>query len=59
MTEDNIDILLVSETKLDGTFSVGQFCIDAYSTIHLLTASTGPCTMAEFFCIFEKIFPLK
>ena len=32
MLKDNIDILLVSETKLDDTFPVGQFCIDGYST---------------------------
>ena len=34
MINDNIDIFLVSETKLDGTFPVGQFCIDGYSTPH-------------------------
>ena len=33
--KDNID-LLVSETKLDGTFSVGQFCINGYSTSYRL-----------------------
>ena len=32
MIKDNIDILLVSETKLHGTFPVGQLCIDGYST---------------------------
>ena len=32
MTKDNIDILLVSETKLDDTFPVCQFCIDGNST---------------------------
>ena len=32
MIQDNIDILLVSETKLDDTFPVGQFYIDGYST---------------------------
>lgn len=30
MTNDNVDILLVSETKLDDTLSVAQFCIDGY-----------------------------
>ena len=32
MMQDNIDILLVSETKLDYTFPVGLFYIDGYST---------------------------
>ena len=32
MVKDNVDILLVSETKLDDTLPVGQFCIDGYST---------------------------
>ena len=32
MIQDNIDILLVSETKLDDTFPVGQFYIDGYGT---------------------------
>ena len=32
MIQNNIDILLVSETKLDDTFPVGQFYIDGYST---------------------------
>ena len=32
MIKDNTDILLVSETKLDDTFSVFQFYIDGYST---------------------------
>ena len=32
MIQDNIDILLVSETKLDDTFPVGQFYNDGYST---------------------------
>ena len=32
MIQDNRDILLVSETKLDYTFPAGQFYIDGYST---------------------------
>ena len=32
MVQDNIDILLVSETKIDDTFPLGQFYIDGYST---------------------------
>ena len=35
MIQDNIDILLVSETKLDDTFPVGQFYIDGYATPYL------------------------
>ena len=30
MIQDNIDILLVLETKLDYTFPAGQFYIDGY-----------------------------
>ena len=36
MIKDNIDIILVSETKLDDTFPVGQFSIDGYSTSYRL-----------------------
>ena len=32
MIKDNINILLVSETKLGVTIPVGQFYIDGYST---------------------------
>ena len=32
MIQDNIDILLVSETKLDDTFPIGEFYIDGYAT---------------------------
>ena len=32
MIQDNIDILLVSETKLDDTFPIGQIYIDGYAT---------------------------
>ena len=28
----NVDILMVSETKLDNSFPVGQFLIDGYAT---------------------------
>ena len=56
MIKDNINILLVSETKLDDILPVGQFYIDGCLT---LTALTELCTVAEFLCILEKIFPLK
>ena len=32
MIQDNIDFLLVSETKLDDTFPIGQFYIDGFAT---------------------------
>ena len=32
MVQDNIVILLASETKIDDTFPVGQFYNDGYST---------------------------
>ena len=31
MIKNNLNILLVSETKTDDTFPAGQFCIDSYS----------------------------
>ena len=31
-----IDILLVSETKIDDTFPLAQFCVEGYSTPHRL-----------------------
>ena len=31
MTEDNIDILVMSETKIDNSFPVNQFSIDGYN----------------------------
>ena len=34
MIQNNIDILLVSETKLNDTFPVGQFYIDGYATTY-------------------------
>ena len=36
MIKDNVDILLVLETKLDDTFPRGQFCIDGHSTPYRL-----------------------
>ena len=32
MIQDNIDFLLVSETKLDDTFPIGQFYVDGFAT---------------------------
>ena len=42
MIQDNIDILLVSETNLDDTFPIGQFYVDGYATpYHLDRTSHG------------------
>ena len=30
--QDNIDILMISETKIDGSFPIGQFLLNRYST---------------------------
>ena len=30
--QDNIDILMISETKIDTSFSIGQFLLNSYST---------------------------
>ena len=36
MIKDNVDIVLVSEFKLDETFPVGPFCLGGYSTPYYL-----------------------
>ena len=36
MVKDNIDILLLSETKLDSSFPQVQFCIEGYSELYRL-----------------------
>ena len=43
MIQDNIDILLVSETKLDDTFPVGQFYIDGYLTPYRFDRTSRGC----------------
>ena len=30
--QDNIDILIISETKIDASFTIGQFLLNSYST---------------------------
>ena len=30
--QDNIDILMISETKIDASFPIGQFLLNSYST---------------------------
>ena len=44
------------QQKLDDLFLVGKFCIVGYSTPYRLDRTSQ---RVEFFCIFEKIFPLK
>ena len=56
MTKDNIDILLVSESKLDDTFPVGQFCIDGYSTPYRFDRTSHG---GGILLLLEKTFPLK
>ena len=34
--KQKIDILLVSKTKIDGTFPLAQFCVESYSTPYRL-----------------------
>ena len=41
MTEDNIDILVISETKIDNSFPVNQFIIDGYLPYRLYRNQDG------------------
>ena len=34
--QDNIDILMISETKIDASFPIGQFLLNGYSTLFRL-----------------------
>ena len=34
MINNNVDILMILETKIDETFPDAQFCIDGYSTFY-------------------------
>lgn len=40
MIDNKIDILLITETKLDDSFPIGQFCIKGYSTPYRLDRSS-------------------
>ena len=58
MIKDNMGILLVSETKLDDTFPVGQFCIDGYSTPYRFDRTSHGGGIL-FYIREDIIFPLK
>ena len=36
MVRDNVDILLITETKIDSSFPIAQFQIDGYTTPYRL-----------------------
>ena len=38
--QDNIDILMISETKIDASFPIGQFLLNSYSTPFRLDRNT-------------------
>ena len=38
--QDNIDILMISETKIDASFPIGQFLLNVYSTSFRLDCNT-------------------
>ena len=40
LVSNNIDVLLISETKVDNTFPVSQFCVPGYS-VQFRLDSTG------------------
>ena len=50
---NNIDILMISETKLDPSFPNGQFHIHGFLNLIGLTEMV---TVVEYFCIFVKIY---
>ena len=46
LVSSNIDLLLISETKIDNTFPVSQFCIPGYSVpLKLDSTGNGGCIM--------------
>ena len=51
---NNTDILMISETKLDPSFPNGQFHIHGFSD--LLKGLIEMVTVVEYFCIFVKIY---
>ena len=38
--QDNIDILMISETKIDASFPIGKFLLNVYSTSFRLDCNT-------------------
>ena len=39
--KSNIDVLLVSETKIDGSFPIGNFLIEGFSTLYRLDQNSN------------------
>ena len=64
---NNIDVLLISETKINNTFCLSQFCVPGYSVpfrfdsagnggaIMLYVKEVIPCTMLNEFIFDEEI----
>ena len=50
----NIDVLLVSETKIDDSFLIGNFLIDGFSTPYRLDRNSNGCGLTLF--VREDIF---
>ena len=54
--KNEIDIFMISETKIDNSFPISQFTMTGYSIpFRLDQASHG----VEYFCFSEKIFLVK
>ena len=54
VTNNNADILMISETELDSSFSVGQFLIHVFSKLYRLDRNSNG---GRFRYISMKIFP--
>ena len=54
LVSNNIDVLLISETKVDNTFPVSQFCVPGYSVQYRLdsTGNGGDKTLREIRLFF-------
>ena len=55
IVKNNVDILMISETKLDDSFLTAQFCFMV--SVHLIDL-TGTRKMVEFHCILGRIYHL-
>ena len=70
LVSNNIDVLLISETKIDNTFPVSQFCVPGYSmpfrldrtrnggVIMLYFKKHTPCIMLNKFTFEKELKPL-
>ena len=54
--KNEIDILMISETKIDNSFPISQFIMTGYSIPFGLI---GQVMGVEYFCLSEKIFLVK